>query len=73
MIRAGFLLLAPLWLAGCSGYPPQRESAAQYRAGVTERLYRLFFLPEHADPAPGDRAALANCGRCRGQAVPPSS
>lgn len=59
MARIGFLLLAPLWLSGCYGYPPQRENAAQYRPGVTEQLYALAFVPGQADPAPQDRAALA--------------
>lgn len=58
MIRARLLLLAPLWLAGCHGDPPRRE-AAQYRMGVTERTYVLSFPPDHADPAPRDRATLA--------------
>lgn len=59
MTRLGFLLLAPLWLSGCYGYPPQRENAAQYRPGVTEQLYALAFVPGHVDPAPQDRAVLA--------------
>lgn len=58
-MRACFLLLALFWLSGCYGYPPQRENAAQYRQGVTERLYTLAFLPGRADLAPQDRAALA--------------
>lgn len=59
MARIGFMLLAPLWLAGCYGYPPQRENAAQYRPGVTEQLYTLAFVSGQADPAPQDRGILA--------------
>ena len=59
MARLGVLLLAPLLLAGCYGYPTQRENAARYRPGVTEQLYALAFVPGQADPAPGDRAVLA--------------
>lgn len=58
-MRAGLLLLASLWLSGCYGYPPERENAAQYHLGVTERLYPLAFLPGRADPASQGRAALA--------------
>ena len=59
MARAGLALLGPLLLGACYGYPPERENAAQYRLGATERSYTLAFLPQQADPAPGDRAALA--------------
>lgn len=59
MTRARFLLLAPLLLAGCYGYPPQRENAGQYRLGAMEQRYDLAFVSGRADPTPEGRTALA--------------